>query len=94
MSSEFMTMIFPDHAPKSDTPKTREAIAVALLDCVVTHEVDECLLGNVTALEIAALCASIIVKCPQCGATAWRGTNCELCVLCSTLCTTLKNRGE
>jgi hypothetical protein len=87
MSSEFMTMIFSDHAPK-----TREELAVALLDCVVTHEVDECLLGNVTALEIAALCASIIVKCPQCGATAWHGTNCELCVLCSTLCTTLKNR--
>ena len=103
--SEFMNMIFGHYrygtsksdelndTSKSDDLKNArrpEAIAVDLLRCVLTHEMNSCLLGNVTALEIAILCASMIDTCPLCGATAWVDIDCDLCSLCSEL----QNRGE
>jgi len=103
--SEFMNMIFGHYRygtsksdESNDTSKSDElkkarrpeAIAVELLRHVLTLEVNSCPLGDVTALEIAILCASMIDTCPLCGATAWCDIDCELC----ELCTTLKNRGE
>jgi len=81
-----------DTSKSDDLKKARrpEAIAVELLRHVLTLEVNSCPLGDVTALEIAILCASMIDTCPLCGATAWVDNDCDLC----ELCTTLKNRGE
>ena len=62
---------------------TIDETARKVLLCALTHEPDSCLIGNVTAAEIARLAASRLSTCPQCGADA--GSNIDCCCLCAIL---------
>ena len=61
------------------TARSIEAIAVDVLKCAISWESGVCLVGNVTAREIAVLAAHQIDTCPKCGATAWVNIDCDLC---------------
>lgn len=63
----------------------REAVASAVLKSALAWEPDACLVGNVTAAELAALAASALDTCPLCGATAWVNIDCDLCLTCTSL---------
>lgn len=72
------------------TTKTRpmmplEKIAIETLKCALSWESNVCLIGNVMACEVAALAASQITSCPQCGAEPWVNIDCDLCMVCSSL---------
>jgi predicted RNA-binding Zn-ribbon protein involved in translation (DUF1610 family) len=62
-----------------------ERIAVELLKCVISWDPEVCIVGNVTAFEIAQLAASVIDTCPKCGATAWVNIDCDLCRVASDM---------
>ena len=64
---------------------TIEETAREVLRCALTHEPDSCLIGNVTALEIARLAASRISTCPKCGADAGSDIDCGLCAILAVL---------
>jgi hypothetical protein len=63
----------------------REAVAVEVMRCALSHEPNACLLGNVMASEIAALAASAIDSCPKCGAVAWVNIDCDVCMIVGQL---------
>lgn len=56
-----------------------EAIAVELLRCALAWERDACLVGNVTALDVARLAASHLTACLVCGAEPWVSIDCLVC---------------
>jgi len=62
-----------------------EKTAVELLRCTLSWEVGSRVIGDVTALDLAVLAASVVGTCPTCGATAWVNTDCEVCRMCSQL---------
>ena len=62
-----------------------ESIAINVLKCALAWEPDVCLLGNITAAEIATLAASKLTACPKCGAEPYVNIDCDLCSLCSSL---------
>lgn len=61
--------------------KNVEQIAGELLKCALSWDPDACILGNVTAREIAKLAASQITSCPLCGAEPWVNIDCGLCLI-------------
>jgi hypothetical protein len=65
--------------------RTVETIAVDVLRCALAWEPNACLMGNVTASEIATLAAWTIDTCPKCGATAWVNIDCDLCLVLADL---------
>ena len=64
---------------------SREATAIDLLKCAISHEPDVRLLGNLRACELAALAASIVTCCPACGAEPWVNIDCDLCLVATAL---------
>jgi hypothetical protein len=62
-----------------------EKIAIEALRCALSWEPNVCLIGNVMASEIAALAASRITSCPECGAEPWVNIDCDLCEAMSML---------
>lgn len=62
-----------------------EACAVEVLRCALSHNPNARLIGNVRAIDIAALAAAAIDTCPKCGATAWVNIDCDLCSVCHSL---------
>jgi hypothetical protein len=69
--------------------RTKVDIARDLLCCAVAHEASSRLLGNITAIEIASLAASILAAhefaCPLCGSEPWVNIDCKLCASCSAI---------
>lgn len=65
--------------------QTIEAIAVEVLRCALAWEPHVCVVGNVTARDIARLAGAAILTCPKCGATAWVDIDCDLCCTMSAL---------
>jgi hypothetical protein len=64
---------------------SREATAIDLLKCALSHEPDARLLGNLSARDVAALAASIVTCCPSCGAEPWVNIDCDLCLVATGL---------
>jgi hypothetical protein len=64
--------------------RTREEIAVDVLECALSWEPGARLLGNVTASEVVALAAASVMTCPKCGSEAWVNIDCDLCRLVHT----------
>lgn len=64
--------------------RTREEIAVDVLQCAMSWEPGARLVGNVTAAEMVTLSAVSVLTCPKCGSEAWVNIDCDLCSLCST----------
>lgn len=62
-----------------------EATAVETLKCCLSWEPDARILGNVRAIDLAAILVSQINTCPKCGATAWVNIDCDLCGVCHRL---------
>lgn len=62
-----------------------EETATELLRCALSHEKDACLVGNVTARDIATLMAGLVTTCPECGSEAWCNIDCKFCELCDAL---------
>jgi hypothetical protein len=61
--------------------RSRDQIAADILQCAVTHAPASRLIGNVTAMEIAALVVPLLIVCPKCGAEAWVNIDCDLCAV-------------
>lgn len=61
--------------------RTREAIALDVFRCAVSHEPGVRLIGNVTASEVVRLVAREVMTCPACGAEAWVNIDCDLCLV-------------
>lgn len=62
-----------------------EATALELLKCCLAHDPRSRVLGNIRAMDLTALAASIITSCPKCGAEPWVNIDCDLCDMCSSL---------
>jgi hypothetical protein len=62
-----------------------EKIAVDALRCATSWEMEACLVGNVTAREVARLAIPHITSCPKCGAEPWVNIDCDLCLVCSVI---------
>jgi hypothetical protein len=73
------------------TIRGREIVAGDVLQCAMSWEPNVCLIGNVTAEEIAALAAAALTVCPKCGSEAWVNIDCDLCRVCTELLR--ENRG-
>ena len=58
---------------------TIESIAIEMLRCATVHPPGEVLFGNVTAVGVLLVAASVIDTCPSCGSTAWLNSDCNLC---------------
>lgn len=58
-------------------------VAVDVLQCALGWAPDARLIGNVRAIDIAALAARNILACPMCGAEAWVNIDCQLCCFVS-----------
>ena len=64
--------------------RTREEIAVDVLECALSWEPGARLVGNVTAAELVALSAASVLTCPKCGSEAWVNIDCYLCSIVRT----------
>lgn len=62
-----------------------EGTAVEALKCCLAWEPDARILGNVRAVELAAILVDLINTCPKCGSTAWVNIDCDLCGVCHRL---------
>lgn len=62
-----------------------EATAVETLKCCLAWDPGARVLGNVRAIDLAALMVKLIDTCPKCGATAWVNIDCDLCGVCHDL---------
>ena len=62
-----------------------EQIAGDVLKCALAHDPDACLVGNVTALEMARMAVATLTTCPACGAEAWCNLDCHVCEVCTLL---------
>lgn len=65
--------------------RTREQIAIDVLQASIAWEPEVRVVANVTASELAALAAAAVDTCPSCGATAFVNIDCDLCLVCSAL---------
>lgn len=63
--------------------KRLEDIAENILKCAISHEPDSCLVGNVTAAEIALLASTVLHTCPEC---RWKAAHLEpgYCDVCGS----------
>ena len=61
-----------------------EKIATELLRCAMSHAPESCLIGNLTALDLAALASAQFSSCPACGSEPWVNIDCQLCGACAT----------
>lgn len=59
--------------------KSIETTALEVLKCALSHEPSVCLVGNVTARELAMMAAVHVTCCPKCGAEPWVNIDCDLC---------------
>lgn len=65
--------------------RDREKVAVEVLRFAFQWPSDACVIGNVTAAELAQLVESFVDTCPKCGATAWVNIDCGLCCALAAL---------
>lgn len=76
-----------DDEPHEYPKPTIESIAIEMLRCATVHPPGEVLFGNVTAVGVLLVAASVIDTCPSCGSTSWVNIDCQLChtvMLCQT----------
>jgi hypothetical protein len=61
--------------------KGREQVAAALLQATIHVPPTQVLVGDVQAIELAALVVKHINTCPKCGAEAFVNIDCDLCAV-------------
>jgi len=60
------------------TERDLQTIAADLLRCATSWEPQVCIVGNITATELARLARFVLGQCPLCVVTAGANVDCEI----------------